>query len=146
MFCRERSENMCTDKVFTLRPHHGMCLAYFRGEGYSDRFSWHMKKMLDTFQNGTVVKLCVSTDEICSVCPNNLEGVCVSHSLTERYDRQVLEFCGFSQDEIMPFYEFVRQVEGKILSAKRRKEICGDCQWNSICESQPSRWKSNEVT
>ena len=30
-----------------LRPHHGMCLAYFKGEGYSDGFSAHMKEVLD---------------------------------------------------------------------------------------------------
>ena len=25
-------------EVICLRPHHGMCLAYFRGEGYSEGF------------------------------------------------------------------------------------------------------------
>ena len=33
-----------------LRPHHGMCLAYFKGEGYSDGFSAHMKEVLDELQ------------------------------------------------------------------------------------------------
>ena len=33
-----------------LRPHHGMCLAYFKGEGYSDGFSAHMQEMLDIFE------------------------------------------------------------------------------------------------
>lgn len=37
-------------KNIPLRPHHGMCLAYFKGEGYSDGFSAHMQEMLDIFQ------------------------------------------------------------------------------------------------
>jgi len=40
-----------------LRPHHGMCLAYFKGEGYSDGFSAHMKDVLDELQKGMNVRL-----------------------------------------------------------------------------------------
>ena len=40
-----------------LRPHHGMCLAYFKGEGYSDGFSAHMKEVLDELQKGMDVQL-----------------------------------------------------------------------------------------
>ena len=29
-------------KIIPLRPHHGMCLAYFKGEGYSGGFTAHM--------------------------------------------------------------------------------------------------------
>ena len=39
-----------------LRPHHGMCLAYFKGEGYSDGFSAHMKDVLDELQKGMNVR------------------------------------------------------------------------------------------
>ena len=31
-------------KNIPLRPHHGMCLAYFKGEGYSNGFSAHMQE------------------------------------------------------------------------------------------------------
>ena len=33
-------------KRIPVRPHHGMCLAYFIGKGYSEGFSAHMEKML----------------------------------------------------------------------------------------------------
>ena len=35
--------------VIPLRPHHGMCLAYFKGEGYSNGFTAHMAEMLKIF-------------------------------------------------------------------------------------------------
>ena len=61
-------------KNIPLRPHHGMCLAYFKGEGYSDGFSAHMQEMLDIFQKGAKIQLHADTDEICSACPNNEKG------------------------------------------------------------------------
>ena len=62
--------------VIPLRPHHGMCLAYFKGEGYSNGFTAHMAEMLKIFLEGKKIRLHVDTDEICSACPNNLGGHC----------------------------------------------------------------------
>lgn len=35
---KEKQNSIC------LRPHHGMCLAYFEGRGYSREFAEHMGK------------------------------------------------------------------------------------------------------
>lgn len=93
-------------KNIPLRPHHGMCLAYFKGEGYSNRFSAHMQEMLDIFQKGAKIQLHADTDEICSACPNNEKGCCSSFSLVEAYDNAVLELCGLENGQIMS-YNFV---------------------------------------
>lgn len=85
-------------KNIPLRPHHGMCLAYFKGEGYSNGFSAHMQEMLDIFQKGAKIQLHADTDEICSACPNNEKGCCSSFSLVEAYDNAVLELCGLRMD------------------------------------------------
>ena len=37
---KEKQNSIC------LRPHHGMCLAYFEGRGYSREFAEHMGKIL----------------------------------------------------------------------------------------------------
>ena len=55
-----------------LRPHHGMCLAYFKGEGYSDGFSAHMKEVLDELQKGMDVQLYVG--QMKSVLPVRIIG------------------------------------------------------------------------
>ena len=133
-------------KNIPLRPHHGMCLAYFKGEGYSNGFSAHMQEMLDIFQKGAKIQLHADTDEICSACPNNREGQCTDLTLVEKYDNAVLEACGLADGElengqIMEFDDFTDVVQKKILASGKRKEICGNCQWNSICESQKSRWE-----
>ena len=120
-------------KNIPLRPHHGMCLAYFKGEGYSNGFSAHMQEMLDIFQKGAKIQLHADTDEICSACPNNEKGCCSSFSLVEAYDNAVLELCGLENGQIMELMIY-RCCSKKILASGKRKEICGNCQWNSICE------------
>ena len=129
------------EKAIPLRPHHGMCLAYFKGEGYSNGFTAHMAEMLKIFLQGKKIRLHVDTDEICSACPNNRDDQCESRELVLKYDTAVLEKCGLKAGEVMDFREFTDQVQNRILEPERRKEICGNCQWNSICEDQPSRWK-----
>ena len=34
-------------------------------------------------------------------------------------------------------YDFLQK---KIIETGKRTKICGDCQWNRICQEQPSRW------
>ena len=38
-----------------LRPHHGMCMAYFVGLGYSGGFSAHMAELLEELAPGVTV-------------------------------------------------------------------------------------------
>ena len=116
-------------------------LAYFKGEGYSDGFSAHMKEVLDELQKGMDVQLYVGTDEICSACPNNREGQCTDLTLVEKYDNAVLEACGLADGEQLAFDDFTEKVQNQLLVTGKRKEICGGCKWNGICENEKSRWE-----
>lgn len=129
------------ENVIPLRPHHGMCLAYFEGNGYSEGFVGHMQEMLDIFQQNAVIKLTVDTDEICSACPNNQNGTCEDLQKVEGFDRAVLELCGLSEQQVLEFQDFAKVVEQKILSKGKRVQICGNCQWDALCAGKASRWK-----
>ena len=48
---KEKQNSIC------LRPHHGMCLAYFEGRGYSREFAEHMGKILDIMERDARVSL-----------------------------------------------------------------------------------------
>ena len=67
-----------------------MCLAFFIGNGYSNGFTAHMQEMLELFTKGADVCLTVNTDEICSACPNNCQGLCEAAEKVKRYDNAVL--------------------------------------------------------
>ena len=108
-------------QTYPIRPHHGMCLAFFIGNGYSTGFT-------------------VKTDEICSACPNNSQGICEAAEKVKRYDNAVLAECGLKEGQKLAFPEFTEAVQKKIIETGKRTKICGDCQWNRICQEQPSRW------
>ena len=125
--------------MICLRPHHGMCLAYFEGKGYSDGFTVNMQKMLEFFEKGADIELTVSGDEICKECPNLKEGSCVSAGLVEAYDRKVLEACGLSEKVQMRFQEFVENVQKNVIESGKRVENCRTCQWKERSANQQSR-------
>lgn len=143
MCFQENSENMLPENknMVRLRPHHGMCLAYFEGKGYSDGFTENMQKMLEFLEKDILVQLTVAGDEICSACPNLKNDVCISAELVKNYDNKVLEMSGLKDGDQISFTKFVNCVQEKILDNGKREEICGSCQWNDICSHKQSRWK-----
>ena len=126
-----------------LRPHHGMCMAYFVGRGYSGGFSAHMAALLEALAPESPVRLTVGTDAVCAACPNNTDGLCDKPELVAGYDRAVLELCGLGEGYILSFGDFTALVQERILDQGIRREICGGCQWDGICSVQPSRWGIN---
>ena len=137
-YVAEKPEDILTP-VYRLRPHHGMCLAFFEGKGYSTGFTAHMGKMLDIFEReDPIVELVRQTDSICSACPNNLIETkgpdhCISSGKVIGYDQAVLKATGLSDHERLPYSRFRDMVSEKILRVDKRKIICGDCQWDEIC-------------
>lgn len=118
---------------FKIRPHHGMCIAFFKGKGYSTEFTDHMKNVIEQLSKDPPVCITVQTDEICRKCPNNVENVCVTAEKVEKYDKKVLNACGISDGTVMRYSEFRKAVYAGILEAGEREKICGDCQWSEIC-------------
>lgn len=129
-----------SNEPLTLRPHHGMCLTYFTGHGYSGAFSAHMAATLAALTPERPVRLAAETDEICSACPNNEGGLCSRPERVAGYDRAVLELCGLAEGQVLPFGAFTGLVQEKILAAGLRPGICKGCQWNEVCASHASRW------
>lgn len=121
-----------------IRPHHGMCLAFFEGKGYSGSFTAHMAHIQQRLlREDPEVRLDPETDEICSRCPNNEGGVCNAAEKVDRYDRSVLERCGLTPGQRIRWSRFSRLVDESILSPGARETICGDCQWNDVCAKHP---------
>ena len=115
-------------------------MAYFIGRGYSGGFAAHMARLLEELTPDSPVRLTVGTDAVCLPCPNNQGGLCSKPELVAAWDREVLGLCGLSEGDILAFGDFTRLVEDNILALGLRPGICGGCEWDSICSSQPSRW------
>ena len=81
--------------TYRIRPHHGMCLYFFEGKGYSEGFTKHMAEVKEWLlgKNGPAsLQLVGATDEICSACPHNKGGSCESAEKVDRYDAGVLKY------------------------------------------------------
>lgn len=125
--------------MIRIRPHHGMCLHFFEGKGYSNAFSEHMAQVKETLlqSNGEVfVELVTETDEICSACPHNQNGNCETYGKVNAYDAGVLRYCGLKTGQKLSFRELESLVTERILKAGNGKKICGDCEWSSICHKE----------
>ena len=116
-----------------VRAHHGLCIQFFEGKGYSEAFTRHMSQVIKTLEKNPEIELAASEDEICSCCPNYGEKACETSEKVTAYDRKVLEFTGTVSGQKLSWQEFVKRVEENIIGADRMSEVCGDCGWAEIC-------------
>ena len=125
--------------LYHIRPHHGMCLYFFEGKGYSNTFSAHMAQVKEELlqNNGEAfIELVTQTDDICGACPHNRNGNCETYGKVNTYDAGVLEYCGLESGQRITFHELETLVETRILQAGNGRKICGDCEWGSICHKE----------
>ena len=120
--------------VYRIRAHHGMCFAYYRGEGYSNDFTAHMWKMKRLLEKNPIIELGMRADDVCKACPNNKEGICTSDNKAAEYDRQVLSHLGLHEGDTMRWLDFALLVDKQIIQTCTRADICGECQWNRLCQ------------
>lgn len=118
---------------YKIRAHHGMCICFFDGKGYSNEFTKHMAEIIHKLNENPVICISDETDIICEKCPNNKNGVCETADKVAEYDKQVLLRCGLVAGEMISFSEFRDKVYENIIRPGKREDICGNCQWTSIC-------------
>lgn len=117
-----------------LRPHHGLCIGFFAGKGYSTDFVRNMRQVIERMQaEDPEITLVCHTDVICRCCPENRGGCCTSQTKVLCYDRSVLELCGLPEGSVLHWESFAALVRSRILSVGLLSAVCGDCQWFGIC-------------
>ncbi len=122
---------MCSYK---LRPHHSLCIRFFRGSGYSPAFVENMSRVIAALgADDPAVTLTCSADAICAACPNDRGGVCESAEKVARYDDAVARLTGLNEGDELRWSALCARVDEAILRPGRRGEVCGDCQWSDLC-------------
>ena len=129
--------NCMKKEQIKLRAHHGMCLAFFAGKGYSDSFTAHMQTILEQLrQENPLLEVVAEADSICGGCPNLTNGSCKTAALVQHYDRQVLSLCSLEEHAALHWQTFSALVAERILSQGKREDICGGCQWTALCKAK----------
>lgn len=121
-------------REFKIRPHHGLCAEFFRGEGYDGDFVKNMSETLSLLnKTDPTVTLAEGADMICGRCPHNVGNCCETAEKVSHYDSMVLKVCGLSAGDSLHWREFRDTVRKRIISENRLAEVCGDCCWYEIC-------------
>ena len=97
-----------------IRYHHLLCIPRFQGKGYSKEFCENLDKIKSSFSSESI-ELVSSCDDICGLCPNNMNGVCKNESKVMKYDAAVKNAL---KNGVKPNPEM----------------ICSDCEWFYICK------------
>lgn len=121
--------------MISLRPHHGMCIANFIGNGYSEEFVENMKQVIAQLEAAPdqVIELVSTEDVLCRSCPFHQDG-CVSMEKVSCLDRDVLAACGILAGSRISWRDYRGMVNKRIVEAGRFGEICGQCEWFSLCD------------
>lgn len=120
--------------MIDLRPHHGLCIRFFKKKGYSGEFTRHMEQTIERLQEkGAQIILVQEEDEICRKCPNFLEDGCKSKEKVCAYDDAVLKRTALKPGTPMDYQAFQQTIGERIIDAGAMGEICADCGWAAIC-------------
>lgn len=124
--------------TYRIRPHHGLCIQFFIGKGYSDAFVSNMSQVIDKLNQDATIQLITENDIICSACPSNLGNQCATQSKVSFYDKKVLELCHLHPNDEISAKDFFQLVKTNILDSNQLEQVCSDCEWYSICKNNIS--------
>ena len=116
-----------------LRAHHLLCLPNFIGEGYSDTFCANMAAQKRRLAAEGAFTLVDGVDDICAACPHRGGEDCASLEKVRRFDAAVRALLGLTPGGKYEAAALGERVRAEILEAHRLHEVCGDCEWYSLC-------------
>ncbi len=125
---------MKSDISVKLRPHHSMCIQFFVGNGYSNEFVEHMRKVIYFLeQNDPFVILVESSDVICTECPHERNEICENEDKVAAIDCRCKIAAGIGDAKAIRWSELKKTVNERIIRCGKLSEICNDCCWKKIC-------------
>lgn len=118
-----------------MRPHHSLCIQFFKGEGYSREFVISMTEIINFLnQNNPVVKLSVQCDVICQKCPNNIGRICLTEEKVSCIDRRCLEKLHLHFGDEIQWQDLKQLAFENIIKSGNLKDVCRECQWSGLCQ------------
>ena len=116
-----------------LRPHHYLCIQFFTGHGYDERFTAHMEAVISELKDDSVIIVTKGCDEICSQCPHRTGGRCDDYNRVLYLDTQVMDQTGMDYGRELRWKDVVSVVHDRILETDMFGTICSGCQWFELC-------------
>ncbi|MCX9013944.1 MAG: DUF1284 domain-containing protein [Candidatus Methanoperedens sp.] len=114
-----------------LRGHHLICLHFFKGEGYSEEF---IKNIYNVLKNQKM-KVADGADDICTKCPNLVEGKCASREYSDEdiraQDTEALRLLELEPGMVVG-WQNIAEMLPPILDEWRAR-FCNECKYSKVC-------------
>lgn len=117
--------------MITLRPHHILCMKFYKGKGYSEDFVDNMDKITGLLKSkpDSIINLKAGCDILCSCCPHKTnEDGCESGQKVEFLDSAVITSFNLTDGKTYKYGE-LKELVDKTLTPSMLENICGDCEW-----------------
>jgi hypothetical protein len=136
MFSTDREDFI--DSIFlmpTLRGHHLICLHFFNGEGYDQRFVDNLRDVMNAVESQGLT-IGSGGDDVCGKCRYLKDGTCQHSEYAEaeirKMDRKALTLLGLSAGDSVTWNSITNRVPD--IFADWFREYCSDCEWLPVCE------------
>lgn len=122
-----------------LRPHHFVCLQFYRGEGYDEPFVANLAEVLGRLE-GQAALAVAGADDVCRACPSlSANGMCLDphggQTEIERIDALAGELLDIHPGSRLSLAQVAeRLADDAIATGRWRFDACGGCAWEDVCE------------
>ena len=118
-----------------IRAHHLLCMKYFKGKGYSEKFVSNFFKVINKLQISGAVNVVNHTDVICEACPHNANGKCIKNGPNFEEEVKEKDIAVINQLGVKLNKEInIEEIRGLIdLRLTKLREICKECEWLEFC-------------
>jgi len=127
-------------RVARLRPHHFVCLQFYRGQGYDDVFVANLNDLLGLLV-GRSALVVAGADDVCRACPGlSAQGTCTDAGAGEdeilRLDNLAAELLAIHPGMRLSLAQVAELLaDDAIATGRWRFEACGGCEWEDVCEA-----------
>ncbi|MFH0965338.1 MAG: DUF1284 domain-containing protein [Planctomycetota bacterium] len=117
-----------------VRAHHFLCIAGFRGKGYSDAFVRGMEHVTKRLRRDPElrVRIMATCDAICEACPHQRGGRCIraeEGETVEERDHRTAKLLGLRMGARMTAHDVYARIARKLGEGIGIDALCGECEW-----------------
>lgn len=118
--------------VYRLRPHHLICLQFYKGLGYDKDFVRNLDKVVVFWERFPVIVV-EGPDDVCYFCPHLENEKCkLGEEKIKTKDCLAKNFLGIKEETLVE-KGWVRERIKEFVKDWLEKS-CKDCVWNSVCK------------
>lgn len=123
--------------VYRLRPHHLICLQFYKGLGYDKDFVEKLNQVVASWEKFPV-KVVEGPDDVCSSCPNLENEKCrLGEEKIRTKDDLAKQFLGI-KEETWVEKRWIKEKVREFLKDWLEKS-CKDCVWNYVCRDRAEK-------